>query len=302
VSRTALGRFGGALVVAASALLGVACGRSPERVATLAVAPAELRLPFPGFERIDVTLTPRAELPPGSEPKLFLHLLDEPGSVLRTFDLVVPGAWEVGRPIAFAATLYQSALADPLDSGTYILTAGLYVREGDRFALATEAREVARLEYAVATVTVPAPEATLPAVRFSSGWLPAVPGQDRQVLVRRVLDGAGPATFQIGPLAPPGRILLRLAPAALAGGRLEIGPGSDSARVRLRSSCGGVEAELAGDVAVETLLDVPPAGGPVECDVELAPNFVVRSPEDGRERSIAVEVLAWRAGAPEGEE
>jgi hypothetical protein len=67
----------------------------------------------------------------------------------------------------------------------------------------------------------------------------------------------------------------------------------------VRSSCGGYEAELPGDVAVETLLEVPATDGELECDVELAPNFFVRSARDGQPRSIALELLAWHQGAAE---
>lgn len=275
------------------ALLGLACSRSPEAVATIKVTPAELRLPFPGFATLSVELTPLVALPPGLEPQLFLHLLDEPGSVIRTFDLPVPGEWVVGRAILFPARIHQSALADPLESGVYLLTAGLYARDGGRFALESAGPTIARQEYQVATVTIPAAGDSLPTLRFSEGWLPAAPGQDRQVLVRRGLDGMGPATFQIGPLQGPGRLLLRLAPSP---GRMELAEGAASPKVRLRSSCGGFEAELSGDVAAETEIEVPPAEGPISCDVELAPNFVARSDADGKQRSVVIEVLAWRAG------
>lgn len=286
-------------IALAGLALVAACSRAPERVAALHVAPATLQLPFPGFETVRIEITPRAELPPGSEPQLFLHLLDEPGSVARTFDLPLPEGWSVGRPIRLAARVYQSALADPLDAGSYVLTAGLYDRNGARFALETAGRELSRLEYAVANVNVPVAGGALPGLRFSDGWLPAVPGQDRQILARRSLEGQGPATFQIGPLEGPGQLLLRIAPAPLSNGRAEIDSGADSARVRVRSSCGGYEAELPGDVAVETLLEVPATDGELECDVELAPNFFVRSARDGQPRSIALELLAWHQGAAE---
>jgi hypothetical protein len=286
------------LVAGILVLSAAACSPSAVKVATLRVSPSEFLLPFPGFETLAIELTPRVELPPGSEPRLFLHLIDEPGSVIRTFDLPLAGSWTPGRVNSFAARIHQSALADPLESGTYFLTAGLYDHDGARFALDTEAKEVARLEYAVATVTVPVPGSALPTVRFSESWLPAAPGQDRQILVRRGLDAQGPGTFQIGPLTPPGLLLLRLAPAA--GGRIELESGAAAAKVRLRSSCGGYAAELPGDTAVEALVEVPEAAGPVSCDVELAPNFVVRSGEDRRPRSTMIEVLAWRSGAIDG--
>jgi hypothetical protein len=278
-----------------AALVAVAgCARTPPTVATLRVTPAEVELPFPAFETLTVEVTPQRELPPGAEPQLFLHLIDEPGSVLRTFDMPLPGAWLLGRTYSFPARLYQSALADPLESGTYQLTAGLYDPKGERFALETEAKRVAKLEYAVATVTVPKAGSSLPALRFSGSWLPISPGRDRQVLARRGLDGTGAGTFQIGPLAPPGVLLLRFGPPA--GGKLEPVAGAVGAKIRLRSSCGGYEAELPGDTAAETMIEVPAASGAVSCDVEIAPNFSVRSSDDGRLGSAVIEVLAWRPG------
>jgi hypothetical protein len=293
-------RRGAAIVAFTLVSVATGCSKGGETVATLRTSPSEIRLPFPGFEPVRIELTPTRELPPDAELQIFLHLLDEPGSVLRTFDLPVPGGWTPGRTKEIEARLYQSALADPLESGTYLLTAGLYDRNSGRFGLDTEAVEVARLEYQIGTVSVPPPGAELPGVRFSEGWLPAVPGQDRQVLSRRGLDGKGPSTFQIGPLSPPGQLLLRLAPALVVVGRIELDGEESTAKVRLRSSCGGFEAELSGDAASEALIDVPAAAGAVSCDVELAPNFVVRSPDDGKLRSIAIEVLAWRSGAPAG--
>lgn len=280
------------------AILGMAgCSRQADPVAVLTVEPTELRLPFPEFVDLGVTLEPLTTLPPGSEPKLFLHLLDEPGSVIRTFDQPIPGDWQVGHRIRLQVRLAQSALADPLEPGSYLLTAGLYDLRADRFALKSSGEEVARLEYQIATVTVPVAGSSLPTVRFSEGWLAAEPGYDRQILVRRSLAGAGPATLQIGPLRGPGQLLLRLAPApGVAQDRIEIRAGSDSPRVRLRSSCGGFEAEVSGDPGVETLIDVPATTDEVSCDIEVAPNFTARVGVDGQVRSSAIEVLAWRAG------
>lgn len=286
------------LLPAVALLLVSGCSRTAEPVAELTAEPTELRLPFPEFELLNVTLEPLSDLPPGIEPQLFLHLLDEPGSVIRTFDLPIPGAWQVGHRIELQVRLSQSALADPLEPGSYLLTAGLYDPQADRFPLRTSAKKVSRLEYQVATVAVPAPGMSLPTVRFSDGWLAAEPGYDRQVLVRRSLVGAGPATLQIGPLRGPGQLLLRLAPApGVLPERIEIQAGADSPRVRLRSSCGGFEAEISGDPGVETLIDVPATAEEVSCDIEVAPNFTARVGVDGQARSSAIEVLAWRAGS-----
>ena len=293
--------FTGALLATGSLLIlahTAGCSKEAEPLARLEVGSGELELGFPEFTSFRFVLEPLRPLPEGVEPQFFLHLLDEPGSVLRTFDQPLAAKWEVGVRIERTVRLAQSALAEPLAAGTYLLTAGLYDPANERYPLATPAREVARLEYQVAVVTVPPAGLTLPAVRFSDGWLEATPGQDRQILARRSLDGAGPATFQLGPLRGPGQILVRLSPApGVVPGRVEIREGSNAPRVHLRSSCGAFEAEVSGELGVETILEVPPTEAEVFCDIEVAPNFTARVGVDGKLRSSALEILAWHAGS-----
>ncbi|MGE0641236.1 MAG: hypothetical protein AB7G12_01150 [Thermoanaerobaculia bacterium] len=300
IARARLGsRLGAVAGIAGLALVALSsCSKQADPVASLAVESSELELPFPGFTSLTYSLKPAEPLPAGARPQLFLHLLDEPGSVIRTFDQPLAEEWEVGREIRHTVRLAQSALAEPLEAGNYLLTAGLYDPDGDRFPLRTRAKAVARMEYQVATVHVPVAGGALPNVRFSEGWLEATPGTDRQILVRRSLAGAGPATLQIGPLRGPGELLLRLAPApGVALARTELLGGSNQPRVHLRSSCGGVEAELSGELGVETVLEVPATETEVSCDIEIGANFTARVGADGSPRSTALELLAWRAGA-----
>ncbi|MGH7336226.1 MAG: hypothetical protein ACREI7_01490, partial [Myxococcota bacterium] len=140
--------------------------RSP--IARLEVAPAELELAWPRFVELEVELEPIAPLPPGVDrPILFVHLLDEPGSVVRTFDHELPGEWKTGSRVRYEHRIYQSALASPLPAGRYLLSVGLYDPEVGRFALESAGLEIAKLEYQVATVDVPATVAGGPEARFS---------------------------------------------------------------------------------------------------------------------------------------
>ncbi|MEO8275607.1 MAG: hypothetical protein ABI639_05265 [Thermoanaerobaculia bacterium] len=277
------------------------CRGATEPVAELATSPPELLLEFGSFVELGVEIHPLVDLPSGVVPQVFLHLIEEPGSVLLTFDHALPVPFEVGKEIDFKVRVYQSAIAEPLAPGVYTLSAGLYSGQNGRFPLRTGSPEIARLEYAVAKVRVPEPSKSLPGVRFSSSWLPIEPGRDRQILARRPLQGAGPGTFQIGPLQGPGEIFLRLGMPATGSGRLERLSQETTTKVRLHSSCGDFQAELSGDSGadggVETLVPVPSTAGPVQCDVELAPNFVVRNGEQSESRSISIEILAWKAGA-----
>jgi hypothetical protein len=281
-----------------------ACRRAGEPVAELAVAPAELELQLGTFVELSLRIIPLVDLEPGVVPQVFLHLVDEPGSVLRTFDHALPAGFLPGREIAYRVRVHQSAVAEPLAPGVYTLTAGLHDGKGGRFRLRSASPEVARLEYPVASVRVPEPSPSLPGVRFSPSWLPVEPGRDRQIVARRPLAGAGPGTFQIGPLQGPGEILLRLGLPAGGSGRIERLSEETTSKIRLRSSCGDFQAELPGEPepngsGVEILIPVPTTPTPVDCDIRIEPNFLVRNGNQSEERSISIEVLAWRSGVPD---
>ena len=281
-----------------------ACRRAGEPVAELAVAPAELELQLGAFVELSLRIIPLVDLEPGVVPQVFLHLVDEPGSVLRTFDHVLPAGFLPGREIAYRVRVHQSAVAEPLAPGLYTLTAGLHDGKGGRFRLRSASPEVAKLEYPVASVRVPEPSPSLPGVRFSPSWLPVEPGRDRQIVARRPLAGAGPGTFQIGPLQGPGEILLRLGLPTGGSGRIERLSEETTSKIRLRSSCGDFQAELPGEPepngsGVEVLIPVPTTPAPVDCDIRIEPNFLVRNGNQSEERSISIEVLAWRSGVPD---
>ncbi len=271
-------------------------------MAELAVEPETIELQLGSFAELSLVVHPLVDLQPGVVPQVFLHLVDEPGSVLLTFDHALPGEFRSGREIAYKVRIYQSALAEPLAPGLYTLTAGLHDGAGGRFRLRSSSPEISRLEYAVAKVRVPEPSKSLPGVRFSASWLPVEPGRDRQILARRPLAGAGPGTFQFGPLQGPGEILLRVGLPLPGSWRLELLSQEATPKIRLHSSCGDFQAELSGEGGsdgrgAEILIPVPATASPVDCDIELKPNFVVRTSEQADARSINIEILAWRAGA-----
>jgi hypothetical protein len=280
------------------------CRGTGEPVAELAASPGELELQLGAYVELALRIMPLADLAAGVEPRVFVHLIDEPGSVLRTFDHSLPAPFRSGQEIVYKVRIYQSAVAEPLAPGLYTLTAGLHDGSGGRFPLRTAAVEIAKLEYSVASVRVPEPLPSQPAVRFSPEWLPVEPGRDRQIVARRPLAGAGPGTFQIGPLQGPGEILLRLGLPVPGNGRLERLSAEPTSKIRLHSSCGDFQAELPGEPGAdgsgaEILIPVPATAGAVQCDVRIEPNFVLRTGDQAEGRSINIELLAWRAGAPE---
>lgn len=106
------------------------CSESKEPVGKLTVSPPNLTLGYPGFTPLELDFEMTAPLDSQGTPIVFVHVIDEPGEVMRTFDHPLPGAWTTGGRLSYEIDLHQSALAPPLAPGDYDLTVGLY--EGDR--------------------------------------------------------------------------------------------------------------------------------------------------------------------------
>jgi len=284
------------LVLAVAAL---ACSPGSSPVGVLTFDPPVVELAWPEIAEVRIRIQAERELPAGaSQPIVFLHLLDEPGSVVRTFDHALPGVWQVGREFDYTVRVAQSALAEPLAEGQYLLSLGLYTPELGRFALRSTSEQVAKLEYKVAEVRVPPAAPDGPRVRFSEGWLPTEPGADRQILARRSLAGGVVGTLQFGPLAGPGRIYLRVEiPDETSDvARVDLAAGESQPKLRVSSSCGGEQIEVAGAGGFDLDLAVP-AGAAPSCEIALEPNFQVRWRNRAEATSARLAQVAWRPGA-----
>ena len=87
-------------------------------------------LPHSAWER--VRLNWRMDAPLAGlegELRVMVHLLDEAGTVVRTFDHPFPGDWSVGDVRSYQIEIFQSALAPPLAKGEYRLMVGLYAAD-----------------------------------------------------------------------------------------------------------------------------------------------------------------------------
>jgi hypothetical protein len=287
------------LVVAGGA---AGCGEGRTPVGDLATSPSEIELAWP--ELVDVRIRLRAErqLPDDQKrPIVFVHLLDEPGSVLRTFDHGLPGEWTAGQEYDYTVRVLLSALAEPLPAGEYLLSIGLYTPDHGRFALRTESEEVAKLEYLVARVTVPATDTTAPRARFSENWLPPEAGADRQILARRSLAGGAPGTVQFGPLASAGTLFVRaeIPEETRDRARVELAAGESQPKLRVTSSCGGEQVEVSGAGGFD--LDFAVSAPTPACELVFAPNFQLHWRNRAEATSARLAVLAWRpapSGAP----
>lgn len=280
--------------------LGVlACGEDDGTpVARVDVTPRQLRLGYPEVQTLRLEWTPTAELEGlSSQPMVFIHLLDEKKNLVRTFDHPFPQKWRPGTRVSDEARLFQSQLAPPLSPGTYTVTVGLY--EGKRrWALEGLGERVDRGEYVAAQVEVPS-EATAPKLVFSPQWLPVEPGADRQVLVRRWLNGRG--AIRLEGARGPGALwlVLRIPPVDAANERLELEGTANVPGVLVRG-CGGFEMSVSGPGTHE--IEVPVDGAQNSaCRIGLNPNFTIVSATTGRRRSVSLENAAWEAGARKAE-
>ena len=295
------------LVLALGALGVLGCGEDAPPVASLEVSPKSVRLPYPELHTIHLSWQPSAPLEGFTgTPTVFVHLLDDNGKVVRTFDHTFPDRWREGAAVGYDLKLYQSALAPALNPGRYRLTIGLAGQAKQRWTLDGVGEPVARREYLAAEVDVPPPppnKKSGPRFTFSEHWLPTEPGGDRQVLARRWLSDNG--GIRVAGLRQPGHVwlVLRIPPPEIAG-PLKVREGGQPS-VRIEGSCGDFEASLSGPGIheVEMPLVEPPKSG--QCRLELKPNFTFGAPA----RSVSLENAAWapddgqpraaaKAGAP----
>lgn len=286
-----------------------ACDTQESLVAELEVEPSQLELGYSEVRRLRLSwslLEPWEEEvvrgrggPVGEELRVFVHLIDSPGSVLRTYDHQFPidaAAWREGELVAYDIEIHQSALGPPLGAGTYGLTMGLYGSDGRRWPLAVDGAEVDQYEYRVATVEV-LPPSVSPVFRFSDSWRPIDSGLDRQVLGRRWLTDDGSIW-----ITRPERVrsvwMELLVPTAEAGlSRLMLEEGAGELAVRLESVCGGAEVLLTGSGRhqVEVPIGGPKDAADTECEIVLRPNFELLLNGSLERRSILLEALAWSA-------
>lgn len=277
-----------------------ACGGPGEPVARLSLEPsATLTLPYPGRDRLDVMWQPMEALE--GTPHVFVHVIGQPGEVLRTYDHPFPGDWSPGQEVESTIELWQSALAPPLAPGSYELTVGLYSLEsGQRWLLEVPGREVDQGEYAVARVEVPPPPAQAgPEVAFSEGWLPLEPTGDRQLFAVRWL-GAGEGWITLSGLDAPTTLALTVEIPRLegAGLRLLLDEGTDVPRVTLTSECGGEVCTLEGLGRHEVALTLVPPEPGGRCAVRIEPQFVLLDEATFSRRTVLLEKLLWYPGRP----
>lgn len=278
------------------ALAGVlsSCASPPDPVAAVSVSPDHLTLLYSEVRSVDLEFEILAPIEAERQPRVFVHVYEEAGSVLRTFDHPFPGDWRAGSRVHHVLRVHQSALGPPLRAGRYFLSVGLYDVNGRRWPLRVDGREVDGMEYQVAEIVVSEPTG-LPMFRFSEAWKPIEAGLDRQILGRRWLVDRGSIWVTEAAEVDSVWMLLQL-PAPEAGvSRLTLEPGAQEPGLLITTPCGGAEVALtgAGRHEVELPLRGSEAGESGECEIVLRPNFHLLENGQAERRAVLLEVLAW---------
>jgi hypothetical protein len=277
------------LAAALAAFLFIAgCAQEPAGpVANLSVGIDSVTLPFGSTATLDVMFRPLVDREVlGSEPIIFVHLLNGAGDLKRTFDQPLDTAeWQVGVELVQAINLHQSYLAEPLDAMTYRITVGLYEVGGENYALESGNALVGDHEYQLADLVVPRGEA-LAEIDYLGDWQDFETPDEKQIVRRRWLgDGGG---LGIEPVSEPVRLTLSLM-------LLEKIPGSDLAGsgrsfVKLVGNC-SEDAALDGAGRHEVVLVLSPPEEGERCEIEMQAESVWTDRAEGIRRSVYLELL-----------
>ena len=272
-------------LLAAALAFAAGCRGKAEPVASLSVEPKDVQLPAGQAAGWKLAWNPKTPLENvQGKPRVFVHVLSG-RNLLRTFDHPLAEEWTPFKGQSYEIDLYQSALAEPLPAGAYEVTAGLYDDvSGERWALETAGDEVGKREYRVATLVVPADKNGTPAYDFAGGWLPPEPGGSKQVITRRC--AAGEASIAVRGVAAPGILLIGSSVPKLASGAW-------GGAVAVTATCGAERQEINGPEVQWSRIPIAPSAADPACEIRFAP---VPPAAGGNERSVCLEVLAWRPG------
>lgn len=292
--------FVSTLALVASLAL-VSCSEEREPVGRLGTGAGEIELGYPQVVDLELAWEMKRPLEGlAGATRVFVHLLDAQGDIVRTFDHELPGAWKVGGEMSYTIPIYQSALAPPLEKGRYKLTSGLYDLEGNRWPLENAGAEIGEGEYEIATVSVVESGPKMPQFFFSSSWLPVEGGSDLQVLARRWLTENG--SIRLGGLAGPGELWLNVG-IPEGGGELQapvLADGATGQSVSVSTTCGGGEVQISGpgSHAVALPIELPASAedsemAPSACEVQFDANYYLMSRTGDQSRVLALEGLSW---------
>ena len=203
-------------------LMMTGCSREPDSVASLVVSPSTIVVRPGQCTPVTLSWTPTAELVRREgEPTVFVHVLDGPHNLVRTFDHRLDIPWNLGQSRSYEIDICQSAIAPYLEAGTYSLKVGLYDHEiGYRWPLTTNGVDAGSRGYRVAQIVVPASRGAIPDFALTGAWAGPEDLGDKQTRVRRGFSQE--ATIDITRVERPGTLRLLVRIPASAGGATEV--------------------------------------------------------------------------------
>ncbi len=317
-----------ALILITAAVPVLACAPDPgPPLAELRAGVAERPLVHASSTRIPVEWKSLGELDlPSPSPYLFVHIAEGDGNVLRTFDREMPSASAQLEYIE----IWQSALAEPLPSGSYRLITGLYdVATGRQWQVETNGTQIDDGKYEIAVIEVETAERKTPGLGFEGEWFPPEAGQKHNP-GRRWLGKGGAIRLQEH--AGWSELVLAISMTALPADRHRLvmeeanepqlvirnGCEADSGDQSLGDASDGDDQDPGdagdgddlglGDGASEiriTGYGLHSAslrlGARGECSIFLGPNFVMLDLEDFTIRSVGLESAFFRPSRDQGD-
>ncbi len=242
--------------------------------------------------------------PPGAVPFLFVHLLDQSGQLVRTFDRQIQDIWQVGllpkdsTEIDDLVEIWQSALAEPLPVGSYRLILGIYdAASGQRWRLETSANAIVEGAYEIAAIQVESAEKKTPDLVFGGDWLAPDEGQLHNP-GRRWMGESG--SIRLFGTAGWSGVVLNLSIADLSADRhLPVFEGAASEpRLVIRNGCDRDSETLVEGYGVHSVsLRIEPGA---DCAITFEPNFTMLALGDFTRRSIGLESVFFRPNARVG--
>jgi hypothetical protein len=231
----------------------LACGEDPV-VASLEMKPTSLvvRRGECAVEELTWTILAPLEKHEGN-PAVFLHLLDGPHSLVRTFDHRLPFEWTPGTKHTYPVYICQSALAPPLKEGMYGVKVGLYDDIiGYRWPLRTSGEMVGRRGYRLGRAIVPANADRGPRFSFTGDWGVPEDAADKQYYTRRLIPAS--ASVRVSGMSGPGAVLVGIR-----------AKGSSGEPLTITTSCGPEVVRVNTTAEVEI-----PVTANGECDVRFS--------------------------------
>lgn len=195
----------------------VSCTGGKEPIASVRVTPTTLVLRHGQCAPLKFDWKPVLPLEKrDGTPRVFVHLLDGPHQLVRTFDHPLPFQWTPGRAESYEIDLCHSAIAPPLAAGAHVLKIGIYDDMiGYRWPLSVSGVETGNRSYQVAGVSVPASGGSVPRFAFDGGWQPPETAGDKQIVARRPFRSG--ATLALTGISEPGILKLIVRPSAQSG-------------------------------------------------------------------------------------